>query len=434
MGLKKNFYGWWVLGALFLITGYISGVVSFGFTSVFKPIADEFGWSYARVSIAASIRGLEIALLAPLVGLLLDRIGPRKLIFTGALLTGFGLTFLSRIHTLAAFYGVFALIAVGTSTCIGVVPITVVGYWFHRRVSLATGIVVCGSAAGGLLLPIVTMVIDRFGWRTAMVVFGAATWLILLSLAMIVRHSPERYGLLPDGEAGSAADQGRELADQAQSTYRDMSAWQALKTRPFWHLQAAFMCHVFAIHAVVTHIMPYLSSIGVSRSIGSLAAGAIPVMSVAGRLSFGWMGDRHDKRYLMAIGVFLTAISFFGFAFIGRYTALFLTPCIVLLSIGYGSPVPMIPGILRGYFGRKHLGSIIGFSQGLGMVGSVTGQPLAGFVFDTYGSYQAAWIIFAVVNLLGVLSMVSAPKIDERRRSSGEASENAARHHLKNSC
>jgi MFS family permease len=180
------------------------------------------------------------------------------------------------------------------------------------------------------------------------------------------------------------------------------------------------MCHVFAIHAVVTHIMPYLSSIGISRSIGSLAAGAIPVMSVAGRLSFGWLGDRHDKRYLMAVGVFLTAISFFGFALIGRYAALLLAPCIVLLSIGYGSPVPMIPAILRGYFGRKHLGAIIGYSQGLGKVGSLTGQPLAGFVFDTYGSYQAAWMIFAVVNLLGVLSIMSAPKIDERLRSSGE--------------
>ena len=100
MGSKKIFYGWWVLGALFLICAYISGVVSFGFTSVFKPIADEFRWSYASVSIAGSIRGLEIGLMAPLVGLLLDRIGPRKLIFAGALITGSGLILVSRIHSL----------------------------------------------------------------------------------------------------------------------------------------------------------------------------------------------------------------------------------------------------------------------------------------------------------------------------------------------
>ncbi|UCG63722.1 MAG: MFS transporter [Deltaproteobacteria bacterium] len=427
MGSKKFFYGWWVLGALFLIWAYISGVVSFGFTSAFKPIADEFRWSYARVSIAASIRGLEIGLLAPLVGLLLDRIGPRKLIFTGALITGSGLIFLSRIHSLLAFYGAFAVIAVGTSTSIGVLPVTVIGYWFHKRVSLATGIVVCGSAAGGLLVPIITIVIDTFGWRTAMVVFGAATWLILSSLAIIVRHSPERYGLFPDGEACGNAVEGHGLARLAQNNYKDVSVWQALKTRAFWHLQTGFICHVFAIHAVLTHAMPYLSSIGISRATGSIAAGAIPVMSVAGRLSFGWFGDRQDKRRITAIGIGLIAISLFGFGFLDRSGAWLLALFVVLFSIGYGGPVPMMPALLREYFGKSHLGSIVGFSQGLAMIGSITGQPLAGFVFDTYGQYQTAWIAFAAVNVFGALSVLSAPKSTDQIRSSESALSNDIR-------
>jgi len=427
MGSKKVFYGWWVLGALFLITAYISGIVSYGFTSVFKPIADEFGWSYARVSIAASIRGLEVALLAPLVGLLLDRIGPRKLIFSGAVLIGFGLAFLGRIHSLWAFYGAFALIAVGTSTCIGAVPIPVTGYWFHREVSLTTGIVVSGSAVGGLLVPIVTLIIDTFGWRTAMVIFGATTWLVLLSLAIIVRHRPEQYGLFPDGEAGGNAAGGYGAARPAQIDGNDTSVWQALKTREFWQLQTAFVCHIFAIHAVVTHVMPYLSSIGISRSIGSIAAGAIPAMSIGGRLSFGWLGDRQDKRHITAIGIGLTGVSLLGFAFLDRFGGWLLAPVLVLLSIGYGGPVPMIPAMLREYFGRKHLGSIVGFSQGIAMVGSMTGQPLAGFVFDTYGRYQAAWIGFAVVNFIGALIILSAPKLGQRRQRSEWALNNDAR-------
>jgi sugar phosphate permease len=414
MGSKKLFYGWWVLGALFLIWAYISGVVSFGFTSAFKPIAEEFRWSYARVSIAASIRGLEIGLLAPFVGLLLDRIGPRKLIFTGALITGSGLIFLSRIHSLSAFYGAFAVIAIGTSTCIGVLPVTVIGYWFHKRVSLATGIVVCGSATGGILVPIITIVIDTFGWRTAMVVFGAATWLILSSLAIIVRHSPERYGLLPDGEACGDAVEGHGLARLAGNNYKDVSVWRALKTMAFWHIQTGFICHVFAVHAVLTHAMPYLSSIGISRATGSIAAGAIPIMSVAGRLSFGWLGDRQDKRRITAIGIGLTGIGLFGFGFLDRSGAWLLVLVLVLLSIGYGGPVPMIPALLREYFGRSHLGSIVGVSQGLAMLGSITGQPLAGFFFDTYGRYQPVWIAFAAVTVFGALSVLSAPKSAEQ--------------------
>ena len=82
------------------------------------------------------------------------------------------------------------------------VPVTVAGYWFQRRVSLVTGIIVSGVAMGGLLVPVVTGVIDTFGWRTAMALFGYATWLIVLPLSLVVRHHPERYGMFPDGVPG----------------------------------------------------------------------------------------------------------------------------------------------------------------------------------------------------------------------------------------
>ena len=169
----------------------------------------------------------------------------------------------------------------------------------------------------------------------------------------------------------------------------------------------------------MTHVMPFLSSIGIARTIGSLAAGAIPVLSVTGRLSFGWIGDRGDKRRIAALGIGLTAAGLLGFAFSGRAAALLLAPSIILFSIGYGGPVPMIPAMLREYFGRSHLGSIVGFSQGMAMLGSITGQPLAGFVFDTYGRYQAAWIAFAAINLFGALIILTAPKSSQRLQSTG---------------
>ena len=69
----KIFYGWYIVGASFLIFIYMGGVVFYGFTAIFEPIANEFHWSYAQISLAASLRGLEIGLLAPLTGILVDR-------------------------------------------------------------------------------------------------------------------------------------------------------------------------------------------------------------------------------------------------------------------------------------------------------------------------------------------------------------------------
>ena len=132
---SKLFYGWYIVGACLLIILYTSGVVHFGFTAVFEPIAEEFGWSYAQISLAASLRGFEMGLLAPIIGLFVDRWGPRRLIFGGSILICLGFLLLSRVSSLAMFYGTFALIAIGMSACTGTVLMTAVANWFQKKVA-----------------------------------------------------------------------------------------------------------------------------------------------------------------------------------------------------------------------------------------------------------------------------------------------------------
>ena len=88
----RVFYGWYVVGACLLISLFTAGIIFFGFTAVFEPIEKEFHWSYAQISLAASLRGLEIGILAPLTGILVDRWGPRKLVFGGAFLLALALS------------------------------------------------------------------------------------------------------------------------------------------------------------------------------------------------------------------------------------------------------------------------------------------------------------------------------------------------------
>ena len=103
----KIFYGWWLVAASFPIALYVAGAVFYGFTAIFEPIANEMGWSYAQVSFASSLRGLESGLLAPLIGIMVDRWGPRRLIAMGALALFLGLSLLSHVNSLAIFYGAF---------------------------------------------------------------------------------------------------------------------------------------------------------------------------------------------------------------------------------------------------------------------------------------------------------------------------------------
>jgi MFS family permease len=413
------FYGWYIVGACFLISVYCSGVVNLSFTALMEPIVDEFHWGYALVSFAASIRGLEAGLLAPVVGFLFDRWGPRKLIFSGITIMGLGLLLLSRTSSLVMFYGSFVLISTAVSVAVGVVPMTVVGNWFRKRVSLATGIVVSGVAAGGALVPLVTWVIDTYQWRTAMVVFALGAWVIIFPLALVVRHKPEQYGYLPDGEVSRRVD-----VDEVQVTAEyqevDISARQALKSRAFWHIALSMVCHFMVAVAVLTHVMPYLSSIGIPRTFSGWVAGAIPVVTIAGRLSFGWFGDRFDKRRVTATGMALLGLSMLMFNYVGIAGMWLMITFIIVFGIGYGGQVPMSVALAREYFGRARLGTVLGLTTGVAYVGSLIGPPLTGWIYDTYGSYQGAWFVMAGVAFAGMVGYITTPSVSRARLMAGK--------------
>jgi OFA family oxalate/formate antiporter-like MFS transporter len=412
----KVFYGWWIVAAGFFIAVYIGGFIHFGVTAVFEPIASDFGWSYTQISFAASLRGLQTSFLAPVVGLLMDRWGPRRLVFAGATFIGLGLLLLSRINSLGAFYGAFFLITIGISTCIGVVPIATVGNWFHRKATLATGIIVSGAATGGLMVPLATRVIDIFEWRTAMAILGFVAWGILLPLSLLFRHKPEQYGYSPDGDLNRRLPPS-EGQSSAQDNELDIGVKQILKSSAFWHIAMGFMCHILVMNAVVTHVMPYLSSIGFTRSFSSLMASAIPATSIVGRLGFGWLGDKFDKRRIAALGFVLTSLGLLSFGYVATGGAWMLVPSLVIIGLGYGGPVPMMPALVREYFGRVRLATILGLVMGVAALGGMVGPPLAGLAFDRLGSYQVAWFGLGGLIIAGMVSLLTTPQLTVKYES-----------------
>ncbi len=405
----KIFYGWWIVVAAFFISAYANGVVTFSFTAVLEPIIKEFKWSYARTSFAASIRGFETSLLGPLIGILFDRFGPRRLIFIGGILIGLGLFLLSRTNSIIVFYIAFFLMTTGQGACTGFILTTAVGNWFRRRISLVAGITLCGGAVGGLLVPLVTKLIDIYEWRDAMVIIGSAALCIILPLSLIIRHKPEHYGLLPDGdEAIEPLTPEIPAAEQKPETGPGIK--QVLSSRAFWHISLGFMCHLLALSSVLTHIMPYLGSIDIPRSSASFVASAIPIVSIVGRISFGWLGEKSNKKLLVAVGYILTLLGLLVLAYIDTLGEWSMILFIILLSLGYGGPIPVAIAMLLEHFGRARFSTVVGTSMGVLMIGNILGPPLAGWVYDTYDSYRGAWIIFCVVTAVGMMALLTTPK------------------------
>ena len=402
----KIFYGWWIVLACVGTMVYIGGAISYGFTALIEPVVAEFGWSYTQVSLASSFRGFEARLLVPLMGLLVDRWGPRRLMFAGGIIIGLGLMLVSRTTSLGMFYGAFILLAIGTSACSITVMMTAVGNWFRKRVSLAAGIAMCGIGFGGFLVPLVVRLIDLFDWHTATAILALGAFGIILPLSLLFRHKPEQYGYQPDGEVVSSVV-GDEVLIPAQTPEVDIRPKQALRSGTFWHLALAYVCLGMIASGTATHVMPYLSNIGITRSISGLVAGAIPLVSIGGRLGPSWLGDRFDKRWVAASGFAMISIGLvhFEYAAAGMWV---LVLFVILFAMGLGGSSIMRVAMVREYFGRNRFGTIYGAMSGVDMLGVVTGPLLTGWVFDNWHSYGGIWFFFAALSIIALILVVTA--------------------------
>lgn len=157
--------------------------------------------------------------------------------------------------------------------------------------------------------------------------------------------------------------------------------------------------------AVVTHVMPYLDSEGVAKSTATLVATFIPLLSIIGRLGFGWLGDVLDKRYIMA-GIFgLLGVGLLAFSYVQlRWLVL---PFLFVFSTAYGGASTLRGAILREYFGRGSFGRIFGVMMGIASIGAIIGPSIAGWTFDTLGSYHLIWLAFAGTMGISAILMVT---------------------------
>jgi len=344
-----------------------------------------------------------MGVLAPLIGVLVDRLGSKKLIFTGVITIGVGLILLSLTRSLLMFYGAFLFLALGAGGCTSLVLMTVVASWFRKNVGKALGIAACGFGAGGALVPLIVRLVDSYDWRTALAVLGIGMWVIGIPLSSMIRDRPEQYGLLPDGDSPTIAVGPETGIHKAQGSFA-----ATLKGRTIWLISLAETVRFIVITAVIIHVMPYLSSIGVSRMNASLVATAIPLLSLTGRFGFGWLGDILDKRRLMAVTYVLVGVGMLAFSYLQLGWT--IVPFLLLFPAAYGGGMVLRGAIIREYFGTAYFGKAVGLVMGISSIGGILGPALAGLTFDTFGDYHMIWLLFCLLTVVAVAAILLARK------------------------
>lgn len=413
---RNVFFGWWMslAGGILCLWGF--AYHAYGFSALFKPISQELGISRFATSVAASITRFEGGIEAPVVGYLADRFGPKILIFIGVFLAGLGLVLMNFINSVWTFYLAWSVVcSTGMNISLGMPLGVAITNWFIRKRGTAMSIRQVFSGLSGVVgLPIVAWLISAYGWRTACLVGGLVMWIVGLPLVwfFIKSRRPEYYGMLPDGgtidtdetiDAEQAADEYAAEAGEINFTTK-----QAMRTKTFWLMIAAYSLHAALYPVMNIHCIPFLTDRGMDPIAAAATMSVYVTASIPARFLGGVVVDRVQTNHIRLLlgSAYLmqcTGVTLFLF---NQQSMLMLYTFFVLYGFGMGASMPMAMVMRARYFGRKHFGAIAGISQGMMMPVSAMGPIAGGLIYDMTGSYIMAFVLFAIT--LGISAALMA--------------------------
>lgn len=390
--LPRVYEGWLVVFASAFYIVVLGAAVFFGFGTVFEPIRQEFGWSVAAMSLAFSLRTEVSGIAAPFIGVMLDRVGPRNTQLFGLVVTVTAMIGISFIQNIWQFYGAMMLISIGVSAGGGQVGQVAAATWFRALRGRALGLVTVGGGLSGLLVPVMAILVDEFGWRSGLRIIAAVLLVSGMVPVLVVRFRPRNHSQPMDG---------RVLPSGQISTDDDdlwgIPAGEAIRSRAFLYFAIGLAGLAFGTTALVVHQIPFMEARGISAAAAASTVTIFTLSSTIGRLGFGVLGDRYEKRWMMIASVGLAAAGVALLPFVHSLWQAVLV--LMVVAPGFGGSIPLRTALVADYFGTRYMGTIAGWTLFVQTIGAFFGPLFVGRMVDVTGRYNVGWLITAAVML-----------------------------------
>jgi len=358
---------------------------------------------YAQINMWATLIG---ALFCFGIGRLIDRAGSRIVSTSVVLALGAVVLAMSGVH------GVFWLAFLITLTrgfgqsALSVISLTMVGQWFVKRLSLAMGVYSVLMSIGFMIaFPVVGAVVLKSGWRSAWSGVGIAL-LILAPIAwLLVRHTPETSGLMPDGKTLD----GEQHKDEPDETLTGFTLRQALLTPAFWVFALSSSIYGLLASGIALFNENILAERGFDASVYHRTLVITTLTGLVGNFLGGWLAAKWSMNRLMALAMTMLAGALLALPHVK--TEAHVIAWAVVMGLAGGFVIVLFFSFWSRAFGRAHLGKIQGAAQSLTVVASAVGPWLLAECVAWTGSYSAMFYSLSlVVAVLGVSAwFVSVP-------------------------
>src|ERR1700736_1589706 len=353
-------YGWVVAALAFFYILFASSAV--GIPSVLiRPISDELGLTISELSASQGVRFALFGLVAPFAGGLMLRYGPRRMVALSGVLTLLGLLLTVTMTTpfqMWLGFGVLLGLAAGLTAL--QLSAVVSSRWFTAHRGLVVGLLNGAIATGTLLfMPLAAWISEHWGWRAALAPSSIGLFVIMVLFLVLTKDRPQELGLAPVGETLVPPIPPRPRDNFVLLSFKALALGSGRMV--FWVLAATFfVCGLSSYRLPQTPFVPYCGDLGIPivTSAGLLAT--IGVCDLIGTIGSGWLSDRYDNRWLLAIYYALRGVSLIWLVN-SNASLVAMMAFAVVYGLDFIATVPPTVRLIVGAFGRETGPAVFGW-------------------------------------------------------------------------
>jgi len=394
--IKKSrfFYGYTIVAASFFIQAVVWGI-SNSFGVFFDSFINEFGWSRATISGAASVGFIVHGLSSMLLGNLNDRFGPRLLMSTCGIFLGLGFWLMTKIESswqLYLFYGLVAAIGLGG---IDVIPLSTATRWFKKKRGLMSGIIKVGTGVGMFIMPFfITWLLNGYGWRSSFFVLAVilVTSVVLLA-QFLVRDPIQKSQFIDNKEDESSRGLSR--------TEEGLTLPEAIHTIQLWMVCVIYFIILICVYTILIHIVQHAIDSGIPKAVAAGVLATIGAVSISGRFLMGGIGDKIGEKtaLLICLLFLLTAL-----CWLQAVKSLWMFYVFaVIYGFAHGGFFTLVSPLVARLFGTRSHGLLFGIVIFSSTLGGAIGPFMAGYIFDITQSYKISFLILAVLCIIALI-------------------------------
>lgn len=418
------YYGWLILAISFMAAFAASGVTQVVLGGIQVFITDETGWKKSTLSIAVTAGTWTSGLLAPFIGRLADRYGPRWLMPAGLAIAAVSFFSIAGTQAIWQFFAAYILgRAVSNPVLVGIVPRTAAVNFFFRRRNMALALIsTFRPISGAINIQIISFIAIHWGWRAAYRYLGILSLVLVAPVMLLMRRRPEDIGLLPDGarptqagraETGRGSPRRRDQAGEGEFSW---TVGEALRTKTFWLVVLTASTATLASGTIGFSLVPYLADdVGLTKaqSAGVLSLGTFLAI---GNLGWGYLADLITPRKCLAIAMIAAgAMALFLTAVNSLPTALVFA---LVFGIASGPAGSLESMMLAQYYGRNSYGAILGAFAPFQTAMLGLGPALGALFREWVGPYNTLYFALAGLYFLAAtfVFLATPPRLPARQR------------------